>query len=820
MVPFLAKLIVGSLVCFTAVASGDTAYNTQHYRASLRHIEAGGIGYKHGYTTLDGFFAPDPARCAPMPFLDIRGHVFDNGKLAANVGIGFRKIAGSRIYGLNAYYDYRNTKRAHYNQVGVGLETLGERWDFRINGYFPIEQKITALCPAQFNRFSGNQMIVSQKYQFAMTGTLGELGCHFGKFRIFDFYATAGAYYFKGKIGPNVGGGKVRLIGKFTDYVTVELSNSYDNMFHNRFQCQLTLSVPFGGESQGEMCDASDALLSRMAQPVERQEIVVVGKNTRCTPAINPATGKPYYFVFVDNTSHSFGTYESPYPTFALAQENSKIGDIIYVFPGDGTTRGMNSGIALQFNQKFWGSGVQHPLQTTQGTVTVPVQSSSAPTITNTNIDTEGNAVTLASVNEVSGFVITDASANAIIGADVKSIEVSDCTILNSTVDAMLIESGSSGMACRVTDCNIHDNIGGGCILTFDGPSTLVASGNTFANNTSISSPQIVITAGTSLLAATITNNAIHDNTCGAIRITLNDTDAAQLTIVGNAIANNDSGSQGPLGAPILITPNNTAVGNCRLDLIDNFISGNRGGGALYYANGGFNNLEVNAVGNRVTDNNSSGFTFGVNANTLRLNATNNTIENGADNGIAFPDSMFGIFTTADITIADNQITGNTGGGNGIALSQSGIDLNLVVTNNDISDNDSSGILMYSGSGVENVTVNIAHNTINNNQNVASNQVGGIDLEQFFNLTGSITNNTLFNNVNAGLYAGSTEGTPYVCLNINGNNSDTGYILNNDAGGSFNVAPCDAAAANTGPLNTSGPITLVQSCPAAGACPP
>lgn len=83
----------------------------QRYRASLRHIESGGIGYKDGYTTLEAFFASDPSQWPVTPFLDARGHIFDDGKWAANVGAGLRKLWRNRAYGINAYYDYRGTGR-------------------------------------------------------------------------------------------------------------------------------------------------------------------------------------------------------------------------------------------------------------------------------------------------------------------------------------------------------------------------------------------------------------------------------------------------------------------------------------------------------------------------------------------------------------------------------------------------------------------------------------------------------------------------------------------------------------------------------------
>ena len=104
-------------------------------RITLRHIESKGVGYNQGYTTLEGFFTvPSLIETQSVPFLDLRGHVFNDGKFAANAGLGFRYLT-SRIWGINAYYDYRNTRRMHYNQVSLGLESLGERWDFRANGY-------------------------------------------------------------------------------------------------------------------------------------------------------------------------------------------------------------------------------------------------------------------------------------------------------------------------------------------------------------------------------------------------------------------------------------------------------------------------------------------------------------------------------------------------------------------------------------------------------------------------------------------------------------------------------------------------------------
>ena len=554
----------------------------QHYRTTIRHIESGGIGYEDGYTTFEAFLASDPSQWTVTPFLDARGHVFNNGKWAANAGVGLRALWGNRAYGINTYYDYRNTGRFHSNQIGVGLETLGELFDFRINGYLPVGTKTSNPYDTTFGTFSGNYMLVSQKYQSAMKGADAEFGFHFGKSESFDFYAAAGPYYFIGKKAPATWGGKARIAGTFKDILTLEISDSYDRTFHNKFQGQISLSFSFGPKSkvkeQGRTCKVANTLNDRMLQPVGRQEIIVIDNTRKNTVAIDPATGLPYFFVFVDNTSSSNGTYESPYHSLAQAQDNSSPNDIIYVFPGDGTTTGMDSGISLKANQKFWGSGVSHSIQTSEGTISIPAQSSSSPTITNTNIDTDGNAITLATNNAISGFTITSAMNDAIYGADPQSLEVSSCTIENTTTYA--IEASFSGNASISLTNNQFLNNVNGVFLTLNGTSTLVCSDNTFKGQTSISSVPLEISANSNILAAHIENNVFNNNTTGSIRFNLNNVVNANISVLNNTITNNGTGSQASLGSSFVILPSGT-TDHCSIALTGNTFSGNTSN-ALY----------------------------------------------------------------------------------------------------------------------------------------------------------------------------------------------------------------------------------------------
>ena len=117
-----------SLACFSQVLGKGTPCTTTHdiNRISIRHIESKGIGYNQGYTTLEGFFVPIPSlNTGWVPFLDLRGHLFNDGKPAANGGLGLRYV-DSRVWGGNIYYDYRKTQ-------GITSIKQSRYWSFCYN---------------------------------------------------------------------------------------------------------------------------------------------------------------------------------------------------------------------------------------------------------------------------------------------------------------------------------------------------------------------------------------------------------------------------------------------------------------------------------------------------------------------------------------------------------------------------------------------------------------------------------------------------------------------------------------------------------------
>lgn len=842
MYSFFSKALIGSLVCFTvsSFAEEPCSNGTQHFRTTIRHIESSGIGYNQGYTTLQFFLAPDPSRLSIVPLMDLRGHVFDDGKFAANAGLGVRALADCRVFGANIYYDYRNTKHQHYNQVGVGFETLGIRWDFRANAYLPVGPKkssfydVNTTSVAAFDTFQGHQALIRQtvtskgKVQFAMTGVNAEAAFHILKNENIDLYAAVSPYYYNYGSKQAIGG-QVRLGAQIYEYLSLQVINSYDSRFHENIQGSIGINIPFGPKpkiskrKKFEECSFPCLLAQRLVQDVERQEIIVVDKKHKTkvsevtSPAIDPLTGNPYFFVFVNNTSHSQGTYESPYPTFALAQANSSPGDIIYVFPGDGTTTGMDSGISLQASQKFWGSGISHLIQTTAGTITIPVQSNIAPTITNTNIDTDGNAVTLATNNAISGFTITSAMNDAIFGADPQNLEIASCTIENNSTFA-LQASFSGATSISLTNNQFLNNVNG-VILTLDGTSTVICSDNTFEGHTSVSNVPLEIAADSNVLAVQIENNVFNDNTTGSIRFDFNNVVTADISALNNTITNNGTGSEGSsLGSSFVIIPNGTND-NCSIELNDNTFSNNASNSFYVHTSGAFTTFEVIASTNTMSNNGGSAIVFASTCTTFTLNATDNTLTNLHDNGISTAGSTS--FQTANITINGNTITDIGNGQSAIAIAQGSSTLNFTAEDNTIDTCEGSGIFCFANE-FTNMTANIIGNKISNCLNNQSNAASGISLDTYVNLTSTVTDNILSDNASPGVAVGLfSSGNPSVCLTLTGNSSDTnpGYSLTNPGSAAFNLSPCNVDTVNTGTIDTSG-VTSVQSCPDATPCPP
>jgi hypothetical protein len=120
---------------------------------------------------------------------------------------------------------------------------------------------------------------------------------------------------------------------------------------------------------------------------------------------------------FVDNTNPlpGNGSHKNPFNTLLAAQVASKEGDIIFVFPGDNTTKGMDQGFVMKDDQRLLGAGIHHRIDFPKKKLIVLAPSTTLPRITNTS----GSVVILANSCEVSGFnIVNITNGDGILGGD------------------------------------------------------------------------------------------------------------------------------------------------------------------------------------------------------------------------------------------------------------------------------------------------------------------------------------------------------------------------------------------------------------------
>jgi hypothetical protein len=241
---------------------------TQAYphRLQAKQTSGKGIGYNHGYSTVELFFSPWFCFDKYFPFIDLKAHRFIVGKYAGNAGIGLRGYSPTRksFWGIYTYYDYRQTHDKNYKQASLGLEYLTLHWDWRINGYYPFG--------------------VKHQHEFAMPGVDTEMAFHWNPGKNLEVTTALGPYYFHGDDSKYAVGGKARAKIELWNLLSFEGNVSYDNLFKWIGQGQVSLTIPLGIKKVGSTITKSDCphaftLGKRQAQPVERQEIIVTRRH-------------------------------------------------------------------------------------------------------------------------------------------------------------------------------------------------------------------------------------------------------------------------------------------------------------------------------------------------------------------------------------------------------------------------------------------------------------------------------------------------------------------------------------------------------------
>ena len=513
-----------------------------------------GIGYKEGYSSANVFLTPNWTKPF-QPFLDARGHIFNDGYYASNLGIGARFLTRwDWAFGTNLYYDFRSIEKLAPHQIGGGLEILSQKADVRFNGYFPVadtERK----GPARVKRINGNQIEVKRHLTAAYSVINGELGFPIrGFFEPINLYMGLGPYYlFRKEIDEfNFGnglGGEVRLNMRILDGVEIGGHFSYDRLFHGRINGYIRFSFPFGpgtlryGQSRWRerypTRACSDLAMQRrmMIQRVIRHEIIPMKNTTLKGIGVDPLTKKPVSMLFVNNAMMwaGHGTYNAPFNSLSLAEKHSRPGQVIYVMEG----KPYRESITLKPGQTLHGSS--QDLEIDDGLY--KARSENMPVIYG-DVRLEGDG-TLCGVKIISKESIDASKSSKLIVRDVHFEETG--LALNAAEKGVKIIEGNTFIkqATAISAQHLHQNevfIRNNHIhsaqtgIQFGGPSLFQIHGNTFSN------VQKALLGGLSEGHGfyEIDRNHIETHNSGIEFLSLTQNGLAQLSIKDNTIKTAD----------------------------------------------------------------------------------------------------------------------------------------------------------------------------------------------------------------------------------------------------------------------------------------
>lgn len=349
-------------------------------RVNIRHREHHGVGWDKGYSSFTAFVMPKN-NLFFIPFLDARLHVFNDGDIASNLGVGarFAPKKSAPIVGLNVYYDFREYSSFSSHQASAGFEVLSSVVDFRASGYYPFSGK-TKEEDVFFHTFKGNYALFKQEILYSLPCADAELGFFLPEpMKQIKLYLAAGGYYlFKQhalhhQIG-NAPGFKARLSATPEDWISFNVEYTYDRLFKSRTNASINFNIPLGKketpskkkskyQKRHDPCQDFYAFQERKSQDTYHNEIIPFYHEKHLFSPASSKTGLAHSFVFVNNTNldpleigSGSGTFEDPYTTLKLGEENSKPYDIVYVFYGRGNDAGYNKGFNFQ-NEQLLTSG-------------------------------------------------------------------------------------------------------------------------------------------------------------------------------------------------------------------------------------------------------------------------------------------------------------------------------------------------------------------------------------------------------------------------------------------------------------------------------
>ncbi len=761
-----------------------------------------GAGF-NSYGSFEGFFPVFQTPGKNLTFVE--GKLLydtENGTLGGNVLLGQRFLNSKkdRVMGGYVSYDTRDTGKANFNQLGLGLESLSENWDFHLNGYIPLGKTSSRLSENYLgtSSFQGNNLQLDrvQVFQESLAGVDAEVGKKLASLGNGTLRGYAGTYLYGGEGIPAFVGVKGKLVTSW-DNLAMGLSLQSDSRFDTRLVFNIGASLGGHGGSNRQ------SLPARMGESVERESNILVDNRIKkdSLAAINPVTGQPWVFNHANlGVGTGNGTYENPTGTVTAAIANAQSDGNGIVYVQSGTNPG-TAGFTVPNKVQVLSTGPVQTINTTQlGSINLPgsgvgvgatssVGAAGLPgTVSLTNLPKVTGTITLAangSDQVLSGFAVTNTTTglSGIIGTNNTNATIANnqviipltapntaTSIVTANRGILLTGANSTANGQTTIDNNVVNNAIGEGIRLENVSGKAFITRNTVANTiqpydqTGLEA-SIYIRNNKGDVDLTIANNTVGDNntrsTTGYNGVVTNGVAAYTPTsLVGNEVDGIEfslcrsylgglpdtfAACSGTATAKVKIA-NNTVrnVGVVGVDGADGIDMNLNNGDVDLIGEKGARVSSLAITGNNVFNIGDKGVSFGSDGDAvLGLgNVSNNTVTNVGGIGIALRSRQT---SNTNYVASGNTIT--KAAANGIEYSLTRADNSAVSTavidNNKITDSGPDAIFVRSRINGQ-AKATITNNTINSSGLTTGNTLGiEVSAEENSKLQALVDKNTI-----------------------------------------------------------------------------
>ncbi|MGJ3246549.1 MAG: right-handed parallel beta-helix repeat-containing protein [Elainellaceae cyanobacterium] len=565
----LVTVLTASAVSYASYASEPPeSPSASHSSASeLRVAPRLGVGYNSsgagfdGATRFEGFIPILQHPGDTLTFLEGRLLLDNSANLGGNLLLGHRSYSQTldRLFGGYVAYDIRNTGNIVFHQLGLGIESLGEIWDFRANAYLPIGDTRQLADDRIFNTLHLSDTPVFEGYHLTLQGEIRQHITRFLEAAMTGFDLEVGArllqigdrhdlrgygglYWYDAAGSPEIVGWRLRLEGHFTDTWNLGLSVQEDELFGTNLVVTVGASFP---SSQTPRRDDEDSALQRIGESIDRTASITVDSQVEFEDIIepfsialtNPETGNPYVFQHVSPEAiGGDGTFESPFRRVrdALAAANS--GQIVYVQSASNTRIPGGANFVIPDGVSVLSTGPIQEIEIAElGIVPLPLSG-------NGQLPDVLGSIRMGNNTRLSGFAITRADGIGIGAENISNVVIEDNVIQGVNGRGISLENVNGTVVIADNTISGLTTLGQGIFVSSNaGELDLLISRNWLGNNDILQSIEIQASNNASQRFA-IRDNVIDDSSIDGIAILAFDEASQEFTLDQNRISNDGLG--------------------------------------------------------------------------------------------------------------------------------------------------------------------------------------------------------------------------------------------------------------------------------------